>query len=473
LSSKNQKSNDGVDFVSPLSDILLILIEQLSIFLVFASKWGIGKIAQKYFGVIPNQPVKLKQLRSNKRSVNTDELGYSLNNKSNFKLTNLNTGKHTAVIGSTGSGKTVCLQVLIDHALRSGRPVIYFDPKASKESIRTFRKMCHAQNKKLYIFSDISENATPFNPLLDGSLDDISDRIINALDWSEPFYKNESISALDEVLEALRNNDLPITLERITSELTKHKNLKNIKGLVNQLSKVSKSPYGKLLNYEGKDSLSFNSLRLQNACIYIGVSSMGHSSSGNILNKIFFGGLLNHTKESLTGKVPGLMRPLEKPISVVFDELSSTIHEGFIDLQNKCREAGIEITYATQGPSDIDRISPILTQQIFENTNNLFVFNQVVPEHTEFFARTFGTVKNEKKTHVIENDRRVGTGTEREVEEFVVHSNILRSLKVGQCILYQRVPKRINLLNIRHFKVNEIDLPDTNAQEGRSNSIFS
>jgi hypothetical protein len=125
---------------------------------------------------------------------------------------------------------------------------------------------------------------------------------------------------------------------------------------------------------------------------------MGHSSSGTILNKMFFGGLLTHDKESLIGKVPGLDKPTDKPIAIFFDELSSTIHEGFIDLQNKCRQAGMEITYATQGPSDIDRISPTLTAQIFENTNNLFIFNQIIPAHTEFFAKMFGTTKCEENT---------------------------------------------------------------------------
>ncbi len=281
---------------------------------------------------------------------------------------------------------------------------------------------------------------------------DISDKIINALEWSEPFYKNESIEALDDVLGALSYSNTTITLEAIAQELKKHKNFKNIKGLYNQLSKVVTSEYGSLLNSKSKDTLSFNRLRVEQACLYIGISAMGHSSSGSILNKMFFGGLLTHAKESLIGKVQGLNNPQDKPISIFFDELSSTIHEGFIDLQNKCRQAGMEITYATQGPSDIDRISPTLTSQIFENTNNLFIFNQIVPAHTEFFARMFGTINSEKKTHVIDNDQRQSMGTVREVEEFLVHSNILRNLRVGQCVFLQREPKRIDLLNVRYWK---------------------
>ncbi len=474
--NKTKQSDTGFDIVSPFSDLLNEIISLLVELLGHLLNFLMGKlgnyIAFKFHGEFSSKPVEQRHLKSKKSSEDEEHLGYSANNKRFFHLNELNTGKHTAVIGSTGSGKTVCLRVLIDHALRSGKPVIYFDPKANTESVNVFKKMCASQNKKLYLFTDISEDATPFNPLLEGDIDDISDRIINALEWSEPFYKNESIQALDEVIYALKDNDIPVTFNNIVHELSKHTNKKNIKGLINQLGKVSKSSLGALLNYEGKDTLTFNKLRMENTCIYIGISSMGHSSSGHILNKVFFGGLLTHAKDSLIEKVPGLINPEERPISIVFDELSSTIHKGFIDLQNKCRQAGMEITYATQGPSDIDRISPFLTSQIFENTNNLFIFNQIVPAHTEFFARTFGTVRSDKKTHVIENDQKMSMGTIREVEEFMVHSNVLRSLRVGQCVLLQRIPKRVDLLNIRYFKVRELSLPVTNKQAEGANAIF-
>jgi Cdc6-like AAA superfamily ATPase len=475
--SKNQsKQNDiGLDFVSPIVEIFTMILEEIIKLLGFLLKIILNKLTQyvqvRFFDKYTLRPIKMKELKSKKKCERPDSIGYSINHQTPFYSSKLNTKKHTAIIGATGSGKTVCSQLLIEHALKRGMPVIYFDPKASHENIATFRKICEMNNKKLYVFSDISESPVNFNPLSGGNLGDISDKIINALDWSEPFYKNESIEALDSVLQALTFSSIPITLETIIEELKKHKNFKNIKGLYNQLNKVVQSEYGSLLNSTSKTTLTFNQLRIEDACLYIGISAMGHSSSGNILNKIFFGGLLTHAKESLNGKVPGLKNPLEEPISIFFDELSSTIHSGFIDLQNKCRQAGMEITYATQGPADIDRISPTLTAQIFENTNNLFIFNQIVPAHTEFFARMFGTINTEKRTHVIDEDQKQDRGSVREVEEFLVHSNILRNLKVGQCVFLQRGPKRIDLLNVRHWKP-EISKPKNKLINDQAQTIF-
>ena len=460
------KRNEQVDIITSGGEIIGDILNALGVLFTEFSIWFFTRVSRfikrKYFNIYHSKPVQIKHLKSKKTVREKEYLGYSCNNKRKFNLFELNTTKHTAVIGSTGSGKTVCLRLLMDHTLNLGKPIIYFDPKASIDSVNIFRQMCRQRGKKLYLVTDIVNDPASFNPLLNGTLDDISDRIINALEWSEPFYKNESIQALDDVLEALFKNHIPSTFKNIVEELNKHSNKKNIKGLINQLGKVSKSSLGPLLNDESRDTLTFNKVRVEEACVYIGISSMGRSSSGNIINKVFFGGLLTHAKESLLGNVPRLGNPKESPVSVGFDELSSTIHEGFIDLQNKCREAGIEITYATQGPSDIDRISPTLTAQIFENTNNLFIFNQIVPIHTEFFARSFGTISSEKKTHVMENDQRRSLGTVREVEEFMVHSNVFRNLRVGQCVLLQRIPKRVDLLNLRNFETGLWDFLEEN-----------
>lgn len=474
MSKNNNKQNSSdLDLVSPFVEIITVLIENLmellTIVIQFLITKGIEYINIKLFNKFPIRPIKSKELKSKKQTEFVDCVGFSVNHKKHFNCHELNTQKHTAIIGSTGSGKTVCSHILIEDALRRGKPVIYFDPKASSENIETFKNICKYNNKKLYVFCDFYKDSSAFNPLIGGNLNDISDKIINALEWSEPFYKNESIEALDNVLMELERSNVPITLGAITEQLKTHRNFKNIKGLYNQLNKVNQSDFGKLLNSKDRDTLNFNKLRTENACLYIGISAMGHSSSGSILNKIFFGGLLTHTKETLIGNVPGLLDPLKSPISIFFDELSSTIHEGFIDLQNKCRSAGIEITYATQGPSDIDKISPTLTAQIFENTNNLFIFNQVVPAHTEFFARMFGTANSEKKTHVIEKNQKQDMGTVRDVEEFIVHGNILRNLRVGQCVLLQREPKRIDLLNIRLWKPSKfLYRPEIVAEEAES-----
>jgi conjugal transfer pilus assembly protein TraD len=397
------------------------------------------------------KPVSVDDLSSKKKVNRQNVLGYSINNQDSFKAEYHNSTRHTAVIGTTGSGKTVCLRSLIDVSLSKKQPVIYFDPKPSLQNVNIFRDIAEAKGIRYYDFTDIYRGFFGFNPLENGSLEDISDRIINALEWSEPFYKNESIQALDLALMKLDESGRAITFKNIAKELNKSPNIKNIKGLLNQIEKINNCKYSDMINAESGLRLTFDQVRREGACLYIGISFMGNSSTGHILNKVFFGSLLTHAKESLLGKVEGISNPEEKPVSIVFDELSSTIHEGFIDLQNKCRQAGMELTYATQTPSDIDRISPVLREQILENTNSFYIFNQTLPSHTELFSRMIGTYTSEKKTHALEDDELTSLGSVREVEEFRVHGNIFRGLNVGQCVFFQRNPRRVDLLNMKHF----------------------
>ena len=58
----------------------------------------------------------------------------------------------------------------------------------------------------------------------------------------------------------------------------------------------------------------------------------------------------------------------------------------------------------------------------------------------------------------------------RETEEFLAHANIFRGLRVGQCVLLQRTPKRIELINVRFQKEVTEALPE--KKEASATSVF-
>jgi len=106
---------------------------------------------------------------------------------------------------------------------------------------------------------------------------------------------------------------------------------------------------------------------------------------------LFLGELLFNSYDSL-GQIDNPDAGLENPISVYFDEFGSLVTLEFIELQNKCRGAGIELTMAVQTPSDIDRVNPDLTRQVLENSGNLFIFKQRLDTAASLFSETIGTV---------------------------------------------------------------------------------
>lgn len=456
--SRNHRNQNQqqMDFVSPFveifHDLLVMTVEAL---------WELMKLIWRkctdaYFerekGVYRNQPLQLKKLKSRKTLDSIDVIGHSVSRNRPFRFSEIDFKRHTAVIGSTGSGKSVCLENLMTYSLLTGKPIIYFDPKPSVEGIKRFKGLCERFSKKAYVVSDVEPLPAAFNPLLEGSANDITNRIMAALEWSESFYKNEAQRVLREAIRQCEREKIAITLENLVEKLSSYHDRKSISGLLSQLISIHHSEYSAILNTSEKNSLTFRKIRTEGTCVYIGISSLGMGSVGMAINKLYFGGLLYHSKEAFNGLIPNFPDPLLCPISVFFDELASIAHEGFVDLQNKCRGAGIEITYATQCPSDLDRISKEMTLQVFENTNNYFIFNQVVPAHTEFFSKLAGTHTTVKKTFATEDGKRSERGSEREVEEFIVHANIFRNLRVGQCVFIQRTPKRVDLVNIKLIK---------------------
>jgi len=86
------------------------------------------------------------------------------------------------------------------NALSRGLPAIYFDPKPSVQGVKRFKQMAQTYGKKALIVGDDFFSESLFNPLLEGSAHEITNRVMNALEWGESFYKNEAQRMLFEAI---------------------------------------------------------------------------------------------------------------------------------------------------------------------------------------------------------------------------------------------------------------------------------
>jgi type IV secretory pathway TraG/TraD family ATPase VirD4 len=450
MSSNNQKPDNSIvgDIVDVFSLMIIEIVKVLSFLFVALAKWG-GK---KIFKLENRSPVEERDLRKKKTTKENGTLGWLVKASRPFKEEDFNSGLHTMVIGPTGYGKTNLMTLLQERTVKLDHSVVFFDPKASTETKNMFTEVCALSGKKVYYFNEFVDNPCTFNPLLDGNIDQICDRIINACNWSDNYYKATSINILKEVLYYLKTQNEVITLKKIETELEKRKDKKNFLGLLVQIGSANMSEFGPLINSDDPNALSFRKIREENACLYIGISSLGYSETAKFFNRMFMDNLLFHCYESLQGEIKSTKDMASRSMSVYFDELSSIITPKFIELQNKCRAAGIDITYATQCPSDLKAVSPELMDQIFENTENLFIFKHMMPIHTEYLSRMVGTSKENKETYSTENGFKSDRGSVREVERLNLHPNILRRLRVGQCIFVCKKKQQLDILNVREHE---------------------
>ena len=388
--------------------------------------------------------------------------------KKDLLLKEIDFRRHSFIVGASGFGKTNLMSILQEHSLRQNKPIIFFDPKGDMEALTTFQSIVRKYNRPCYIFSEHYENSISLNPLLEGTLNQVVDRIMCAFEWSEPFYRDAARRSLTACLKKLDIERVPYSLESIFPELVKMESKENV-GLIAKLESILVSDFGKILN-SGRDGLTLSKIREERACLYIGLSTQGYGESAMAVGKLFLGELLYNSYKSLIGVDDGKGR-LNNPVSVHFDEFGSLVTLQFIELLNKCRGAGIEITTAVQTASDIDRIDPSLTKQIIENSANLFILKQRLDDSASLFANAMGTILSKKETYVMEDGEKQSKGSIREVNELIVHPDMIKNLGIGQCVLLRQGPTRVNLINVRNREVTiphksfPIEAPKENERE--------
>ena len=142
----------------------------------------------------------------------------------------------------------------------------------------------------------------------------------------------------------------------------------------------------------------------------------------------------------------GAMRQMRRgphvPISVFADEFYTFAYEGFIDAVNKLRDADISLLLSHQSLSDLERVSPEFARGIWDNTRNKILLYANDSELCERIAQSVGTRRDVELTVRRAADSYLNQvsmleASSREVDEFILHPNQLKNLKVGQAYLVQ------------------------------------
>lgn len=445
MKANDKKGGDGLDVVTPLVE----MVHHLGILLIKGIIFGIKEIF-KLSGKNNYRLTRIdeEELRLKKVSVAPESMGIDSKSKKELKLTEIDFRRHSFIVGASGFGKTNLISLLQENALRQNKPIIFFDPKGDQEALQTFKSLCEEYKKPCYIFSEHYPESIKMNPFLEGTINQVVDRIMSAYIWENEFYKEYARSSLFKVLEKLERNDLDFSLKSILDELILIQDKDNI-GLVNKLLSIQKSDFAPLLKGSRED-YTLSKIREERACLYIGLSTQGYGETAKAVGKLFLGELLHNSYTTLRSQQ--LKAGLRNPMSVYFDEFGSLVTDQFIELLNKCRGAGIEITMAVQTPSDIDKLNKELTLQIIENSGNLFILKQRLSAGASLFSEAIGTIKSKKQTLRFEEGETQNLGSEREVHELLVHPDLIKNLGVGQCVLLRQGPTRLNLINIRERK---------------------
>ena len=241
--SKNNKDT-GYDFITPFVEVFHDMSVGVVSVIFDLLKIAYKKWNKNYFEL---EKIEERHLHSNKKAVKDNSIGYSANQKRELNLSEIDFSKHSFIVGAAGFGKTNLISLLQEHSLQNEKPVIFIDPKGDLEALETFRALCKKYNRTCHIFSEHYKKSVKLNPFKEGSINQVADRIISSLEWSEQFYKSVAVDALSNALKKLQETKSPFSLSNICAVLDESFNSKETLGLRVQLNSIKNSDFGKIL----------------------------------------------------------------------------------------------------------------------------------------------------------------------------------------------------------------------------------
>lgn len=384
---------------------------------------------------------------------------------------------HVHVVGASGFGKTVFLSHIIKQRIEQGKGLLFIDLKADMDTILKFSQYVAQADRleDLRIFSlTEKEMSLPYNLILEGTATQLRDRIVNSLNWSEEYYKNQSSSFLLKLLILLcwvrdhkkkgfhlgtilectsdikklieLGNEIPPTETKLKTyaqslkeflETKEHFN--SLQGLRTQIESVVISDFGGLISTNDPGIDLFEAVRT-NKTIFIFLDTRRYSETAKTIGRFILQDL-KAVSAKVDAEVPKEER---KSFSVIIDEFADLAQEDFIGFLDRARSSKMSVVVAHQEICDLQRISPEFAGRLMGNTSTLYAFLQKRPESAEIISGMAGTRTVWKTTKQTERfgffEIESGGGSKREVEEFIIHPNLIKSLRVGKCVCIKKYP---------------------------------
>ena len=407
--------------------------------------------------------------------------------------------QHTLIAGTTGTGKTKFFELLISQ-LCGNEPTVIVDPKGDKGMLDGVYDACvdHGIEDRFEFFSLAHPSkSVGFNPLSNyGGPSDVADRVASIMPAGsgDAAFKNFAWQVIEVVSSALMGAQEDITLERLQRYSMDHMeelvdfckeridNLPNevrgyamdslerlekqtnhprehhqkmITSLGPVLTSLNTGDVAPLLNASPSSSLQWSDVFENNKVVYFDLSSMLRQEVSNNVGKMIVQDLLYFIGELYAFKNSS------KAMNLFVDEFYSVMFQGYIDMLNKSRGAGLRMFLGMQTTADIANAlgdgKDSYVRQVLGNINNKIYLR--VPEYNlaEEFCSLFGSTYISQIDEVHVESSSSGTPSElygsntaqrkTQVEANVVSPDMLMHLPIGQAFAFMqaRDPYKLRL----------------------------
>lgn len=267
---------------------------------------------------------------------------------------------------------------------------------------------------------------------------------MSLFDFSEQYYQSIANDYVLILTETLISNKISFTLENII----KYFNIENLKNLVGRdnpnyvyLEDINVKDIGGMrsrlnvyrqqLKTSIGDNNSISEIVKNHQVILFSINSLSYPKLATAVGRLF----IQDLKEFAATK------PQEQKINIVLDEFNVFASETIVNLINKSRAFNYQCFLSFQTINDLKINNMNLTDTVFGNVNNIICHNIKDPNTAEYIASVFGTRETEKLTRQIDfKNSTSNMGSLRAVDEFIVHPNDFKTLKIGECYFKTTLP---------------------------------
>jgi len=395
---------------------------------------------------------------------------------------------HGHVMGHTGSGKTrSVLEPLMLQDLRKGKGLLFMDAKGSSENVQMMKALAAVTGRtpRLKVFAlahpDLSHT---YNPVYLGKAGDplaAAERVFSVFAMEQEYYRGQSklffynllrllagtgkAFNLRDVRLAVADDDvLRYCFEQSDDTTAKYEIEKQLRQLGRKRLETFTGLYNALADYDHPLLLAYDpdividDIMNEQGVVYFNLPANRYALLAPAIGKI----VLQHVQ------AVGSLRQIDRaaydqtPFAVCVDELNRFAFPELVPSLAMLRDAHVQFRLAHQSLGDLEQVDEVFARQVKDNTRwKVFLFEND-PDHLEKVSRSFGTRTAFKKTvrfslGPLFTFLNTGEVSNREVEEFILHPNALKSL-APQGQGYLLLPDRLS--GVSFEVLPRLDVPD-------------
>jgi type IV secretory pathway TraG/TraD family ATPase VirD4 len=359
-------------------------------------------------------------------------------------------GKHTLIVGATGSGKTVTETWLATRAIEAGLGAIVIDPKGDARMRTKLVEAADCAEREFIEWTPTGPSV--YNPFGHGGASEIADKALAGERFTEPHYQRQAQRYLGYVVRALRGAGVTVSLPALVKQLdpaqlevlartlpqtqadatldyleslgTRQRT--DLGGVRDRLAIMVESDLAPWLDPETVDAQTFDLLGAvkERAVVYFDLKADALPLLAHMLGV------------AIVQDLQTTMAALQEspiPTVVVIDEFASIAAEQVVHLFGRARSAGLNLLLGTQELSDL-RLQgrKELLEQVLGNLSAIVAHRQVVPESAELIGRLGGSRGVWRAAHTSD-----GRWTRTRTTKPLLASEDIRALSPGRAAVIE------------------------------------